>query len=233
MQGPIWVVMKKKADGLRKIKKPWPTKEAMEQVYGMNLWGGKATGFYSGDGSHKPELVDPYIVVVTSFLSSFKNPLVVCDLGCGDFNVGKELVRYTKSYVAIDIVPALIARNKEKFGEGNLEFQCLDIAVDDLPFGDCAILRQVLQHLSNTEVQSIVDKLSQFKYVIITEHLPEGDFVPNKEIISGQGIRLKKQSGIDLLAPPFNFRVQEQKELLSVALEDGMGVILTTLFRTF
>ena len=114
-----------------------------------------------------------------------------------------------------------------------MEFQCLDIAVDDLPFGDCAILRQVLQHLSNTEVQSIVDKLSQFKYVIITEHLPEGDFVPNKEIISGQGIRLKKQSGIDLLAPPFNFRVQEQKELLSVALEDGMGVILTTLFRTF
>ena len=101
-------------------------------------------------------------------------------LGCGDFNVGKELVPYTKKYVAVDIVTDLIAHHKEKFKEENLEFRCLDIAVDDLPSGDCALLRQVLQHLSNTEVQKIVHKLPDFKYVIVTEHIPEGDFVPNR-----------------------------------------------------
>ena len=225
--------MKKKENGTRIIKKPWPTKDAMEQVYAMKLWGDNKSEFYSGVGSHHPEIVNPYIDVLKSFFTSFKSPLVVCDLGCGDFNVGKELVKHTKKYVAVDIVRDLIEYNKEKFKDENLEFHCLDIAVDELPAGDCALLRQVLQHLSNAEIQSIVPKLADFKYVILTEHLPEGDFAPNKEIISGQGIRLKKQSGLNLLAPPFNFKVKEQKQLLSVILNDCKGVIITTMYENF
>ncbi len=225
--------MEKKENGTNRIKKPWPTKDAMAQVYELNLWGGGKSDFYSGAGSHHPEIVNPYIEVLTSFLTSFKNPLVVCDLGCGDFNVGKELVRHTTRYVAVDIVPALIAHNKEKYKEENLEFHCLDIAVDDLPTGDCALVRQVLQHLSNAEVQRIVGKLTKFKYVVLTEHVPAGDFIPNKEIISGQGIRLKKQSGLNVLAPPFNFKVKEEKQLVAVNLSDGEGVIVTTIYTVF
>ncbi len=216
-----------------KEKKPWPTRAAMEQVYEMHLWGGDEADFYSGTGSHDLEVINPYLLSVTSFLTSFECPLTVCDLGCGDFNVGKELVRHTKKYVAIDIVATLIARNKEKFKEENLEFHCLDIAVDDLPSGDCAVLRQVLQHLSNAEVQDILDKLTDFNYVIITEHLPEGDFEPNKELISGQGTRLKKQSGLNLLAPPFRFKVTEESQLVKVILKEDAGVIVTTLYRLY
>ena len=179
--------MKKKEKETKPKKKPWPTKDAMEQVYALNLWGDNSTDYYSGIGSHQPEIINPYIDALSSFLSSFKTPLVVCDLGCGDFNIGKELVKHTKMYVGVDIVKDLIEYNKENFKDKNLEFQCLDIAVDDLPLGDCAILRQVLQHLSNTEIQSILKKLAAFKYVIITEHIPEGDFEANKDIISGQG----------------------------------------------
>jgi SAM-dependent methyltransferase len=222
--------MKMKENGAKGIKKPWPTKDAMEQVYKMKLWGGHQSDFYSGTGSHLPQMVNPYLDVVTAFLTSFEIPLTVCDLGCGDFNVGSQLVKHTKKYVAIDIVSDLIKRNKETFKEENLEFLCLDIAVDDLPSADCVILRQVLQHLSNTEVESIVRKLSGYKYIILTEHLPKGAFTPNKEIISGQGIRLKKQSGLNLLAPPFNFRVIEEKQLLSVVLTDGGEAINTTLY---
>ena len=181
-----------KADLDKQTKKPWPTKEAMQQVYEMNLWGGAQSEFYSGIGSHQPELVEPYITALTSFLSSFAAPITVCDLGCGDFNVGRNLVKHTKKYVAVDIVSELIDRNKETFQEENLEFLCLDIAIDDLPAGDCVILRQVLQHLSNTEVQSVINKLANYKYVILTEHVPVGAYIPNKDIISGQGIRLKK-----------------------------------------
>ncbi len=225
--------MKKKKNEIKKIKKPWPTKDAMEQVYEMKLWGDSKSEFYSGVGSHHPELVNPYIAILTTFLTSFKNPLSVCDLGCGDFNIGKELVKHTKKYLAVDIVADLIAHNKSTFKAENLEFHCLDIAEDDLPSGDCVLLRQVLQHISNAEVQSIVSKLADFKYVILTEHVPEGDFAPNKEIISGQGTRLKKQSGINLLVPPFNFKVKKEKQLLSVILNDGKGLILTTLYEVF
>ncbi|MCX7551443.1 class I SAM-dependent methyltransferase [Xanthomarina sp. F2636L] len=225
--------MKKKEVVIKKLNKPWPTKEAMEQIYEMKLWGRDNSDFYSGEGSHLPEIVNPYLDVLISFLISFKNPLVVCDLGCGDFNVGKELVKYTKRYVAVDIVPDLIEYNKEMFKEENLEFHCFDIATDDFPSGDCALLRQVLQHLSNSEVQNIIKKLTNFKYVILTEHVPEGDFKPNKEIISGQGIRLKKQSGIDLLAPPFNLVVKNKRQLLSLKLNNCDGVIITTLYEMF
>ncbi|MET6991633.1 class I SAM-dependent methyltransferase [Sediminicola arcticus] len=225
--------MKNKENRTERIKNPWPTKDTMEQVYEMKLWGRGKTDFYSGSGSHNPEIVNPYISVLTSFLTSFKIPLTVCDLGCGDFNVGKELVEYTKKYVAGDIVKGLIENNKKKFKEDNLEFLCLDIAVDDLPSGDCALLRQVLQHLSNAEVQRILSKVTDYKYVILTEHIPEGDFIPNKDIISGQGIRLKKLSGLNVLAPPFNFKVKEEKKLLTVRLIDCKGVIVTTCYKMF
>ena len=223
--------MPKKQNHPKKPKTSWPTKLAMEQIYEMNLWGGNKADFYSGEGSHHPEIVNPYITAVTAFLTSFKNPLTVCDLGCGDFNVGKELVKYAKKYIAVDIVPSLILRNTEKFKAPNLEFHCLDIAEADLPIADCAILRQVLQHLSNTEIQSIVNKLTAFKYAILTEHIPQGSFIPNKDIISGQGNRLKIQSGVNLLAPPFNFKVKEETQLSAIVLDASKGIIKTTLIQ--
>ncbi len=213
----------------KKIKQPWPTKAAMAQIYENNLWGGKWSEFYSGLGSHHPEIVNPYITVVSDFLKAFESLPVVCDLGCGDFNIGKELVKYSKKYIGIDIVPALITHNKKEFQADNLEFYALDIAKDVLPWGDCAILRQVLQHLSNAEIKEVVEKLYNFKYVILTEHLPKEDFVPNKDIISGQGIRLKKQSGVNLLVPPFNFKVKGVKQLQSVPDPGFKGVLVTTL----
>ncbi|WP_299064658.1 class I SAM-dependent methyltransferase [uncultured Polaribacter sp.] len=223
----------KKENKIIKNKKPWPTKKAMEQVYDMKLWGSNYSKFYSGDGSHQSEIVKPYIAIVASFLTSFKNKISVLDLGCGDFNIGKNLVHLTNTYIAVDIVPDLIEHNKKQFKNRNLSFQCLDIAEDHLPKADCVILRQVLQHLSNAEVQKIASKLTNYKYIILTEHLPNGNFTPNKNIISGQGIRLKKQSGIDLLAAPFHLKVQEEKQLLAYNLKGNKGVIVTTLYKLF
>lgn len=226
-------MLKKVILNTRKNKKPWPTKKAMEQVYELKLWGDNNTDFYSGKGSHDIELVTPYLTVLTSFLKSFKTPISVCDLGCGDFNVGKQLVEYSRNYIAIDIVENLINHNKNTFKKGNLEFKALNIATDVLPSADCALVRQVLQHLSNDEIASVVTKLASFKYVILTEHLPEGEFTPNKDIISGQGIRLKKQSGVDILAAPFNFKVKKETQLLAIPLKDYKGILVTTLYQVF
>ncbi len=211
-----------------KNKNPWPTKAAMTQVYEKNLWGGEEGEFHSGFGAHNPTIVEPYVKAVSDFLNSFENPISVCDLGCGDFNVGKELIPFTQKYIAVDIVEDLIQRNKMMFQDEKLEFHYLDISKDELPKGDVAILRHVLQHLSNNEVQLILDKLSAFKYVIITEHIPEGVFEPNLDIISGQGTRLKKKSGLKLQMKPFNFEFTEEKPLFT--LKDTYGLMVTTLF---
>lgn len=214
-------------------KKPWPTKQAMEQIYQNNLWGGCSGQCYSGSGSHDLALVSPYLEAVTQFLSSFEHPLSICDLGCGDFNVGRHLVPSARSYIAVDIAQNVIDHNQSRFKAEGLEFHCLDIAKDALPKADCALLRQVLQHLSNQEVGQIVPKLSAYQYVILTEHLPSGDFVPNLDLISGQGIRLKKHSGLDLRAAPFGFEPQSEKHLLTSYLNHQKEKIVTTLYQLF
>ncbi|MDC6365794.1 MULTISPECIES: class I SAM-dependent methyltransferase [Flavobacteriaceae] len=216
-----------------KAKKPWPTKAAMSQIYEQGLWGKNTSLFYSGSGSHNSELVEPYVKAVQSFLKSFESPISVADLGCGDFNVGRQLMTYAEKYIAVDIVKELIDFNQNSFQLPNLEFQCLDIATDPLPNADCAILRQVLQHLSNTEVKKIVDKLYKYQYVILTEHLPLGDFVPNRDIVSGQGTRLKKKSGVDVHAAPFNFKIEREQQLLSLADAKHGGLLETTLYKVF
>lgn len=227
--------MKKKdeEDTSKRIKRPWPTKDAMEQVYAMKLWGSNMFSFYSGEGSHLPEIVSPYVAAVTDFLRSFEQPLVVCDLGCGDFNVGRQLIASSKKYIAIDIVTDLIAYNRSIFKAENLEFHCLDIAVDELPKADCVLVRQVLQHLSNEEIKRILRKLADFKYIVLTEHIPEGDFEPNVDIISGQGTRLKKKSGVQVLEAPFYFKVKEEKQILTICLDGAKGVLVTTLYTVF
>lgn len=218
---------------IKKTKEPWPTKDVMTQIYDMKLWGGKGFDFYSGKGSHDSKIINPYLDVLITFLESQNKSLVVCDLGCGDFNIGKHLTKYTRKYIAIDIVETLIIRNKKVFKENHLEFCCLDITKDELPPGDCIILRQVLQHLSNPEIQDVIKKIATYKYIILTEHIPLGDFIPNKDILSGQGIRLKQNSGVNILEAPFNLKIKEEKIFGDYILENNKGRIVTTLYKMF
>ncbi len=203
----------------------------MEQIYDKKLWGGNDTDFYSGEGSHDPKIINPYIAAVISFLKSLKQPIIVCDLGCGDFNVGKQFVPYTEKYIAVDIVEKLIKRNRVLFKNKKVEFKCLDIAIDDLPQAECVIIRQVLQHLSNQEILKILRKLVTYTYIILTEHIPNEKFIPNKDIISGQGIRLKKNSGVNLLSAPFHLNVKSYQELDRTVLPNKRGIIITILYK--
>ena len=210
-------------------KTPWPTKAVMQQIYDQHLWGGSAYDFYSGEGSHKKEILKPYFDAVSKFFKSFNGQLTVCDLGCGDFNVGRHLIEYFQTYIAVDIVDNLIERNKSLFKYPNLEFNCLDIVEDPLPKSDCAILRQILQHLSNDEIMKISKKLKDYKYLIITEHLPLGDFVANRDIVTSMGNRTKYHSGVNLLQDPFNLDVKEKRVINEVFLGNGKGRISTML----
>jgi hypothetical protein len=219
---------------LRK-KTPWPTKAVMTQIYDLGFWGkGTVEGkFYSGDGSHDPKIIVPYINFVQAFLQSFPNKLSIVDLGCGDFNIGKNFVQLTQKYDALDVVEELIAYNSRKFNFPNVQFSCLDIVIDDLPMADCAIIRQVLQHLSNDEVNLILPKLKRYKYLIVTEHVPEGNFEANKDIVTGQGIRLKQNSGIDLTKEPFNLNPINTTLILKSQHSNYKGIIETKLYQMF
>ena len=219
---------------LPKIKKQFEgksTKEVMTTIYTNKLCGSlEGSDFNSGSGSHNNTVINPYIEQVKKFLNSTPEKLKVCDFGCGDFNVGSNLVSSTSMYIACDIVEPLIERNKIEFQAHNLEFKCLDLVTDPLPDADCAIIRQVLQHLSNDEIKIILKKLQKYKYLIITEHLPYGEFTANQDKKTGPDIRIYHNSGIVLTEAPFNLRTLLTKELVSVDDGQNSGCIVTNLY---
>jgi SAM-dependent methyltransferase len=206
--------------------------EIFSTVYERQHWGlqGGDKTFDSGDGSRDPAVVAPYVEAVHGFLTSLPAKPDVVDLGCGDFNVGRQVRPFCAGYVAGDVVPALIERNRALPDAADVDFRCLDIARDPLPEGDVVTIRQVLQHLSNADVAQVVAKLAQYQYAIITDHQPAGSFTPNVDIPSGPHIRVGIDSALDLAKEPFRLSFVEMRELCLVPSSEG-GVIRTTLYR--
>ena len=83
-----------------------------------------------------------------------------------------------------------------------LEFHVLDAVNDPLPDGDVVLLRQVLQHLSNDSVATVVSKIRKYATAIISENVPCFPFKPNIDMPTGADDRTKKMSGLILTEAP-------------------------------
>lgn len=151
-------------------------------------------------------VVDPYVSAARLFIeNTFSAPPNVVDLGCGDFNVGRQIRNVTNRYVACDIVPNVVNYNRLVHAREDVDFRILDLVTEELPAGDVVFIRQVLQHLSNDHISRLLPKLRKYKWAIITESIPSEDlFVPNHNIETGEYIRLESNSGVDLTKTPFN-----------------------------
>jgi hypothetical protein len=176
----------------------------------------------------------PYVGAAGRFLHSLPSPPSVVDLGCEDFNVGAQLRPYCGRYVACDVVPALIQRNKEMYAAVQVDFRCLDIIEDDLPDGDIAFLRQVPQHLNNAQISKVVQKLYRYKFLVLTEHVPTNrGFPPNRDKATGGGVRLSEGSGVVVTEPPFLLKAKSESVLCATnqSVAQHPGLIKTTLFE--
>ena len=207
------------------------TADIFDKIYVDKIWGGDHDGnSTSGAGSHTEDVVKPYVDKVSSFLSKIQ-PSIIVDLGCGDFNIGKNFVNYSEKYIACDVSKKILNNNKKNFSSiKNVEFKLLDLANDDLPSGDVCFVRQVLQHLSNSDIDNFVKKLKSikpYKYLIITEHLPiNKNFKANLDKRTGSGIRLLFNSGVVLHKEPFNLSTSQTIELVEVP---NMGGVIKTI----
>jgi hypothetical protein len=147
------------------------------------------------------------------------------------FNVGRQIKCNIENYIACDIVSLIIKYNQEKFNKMNMDFRVLDIVNEPLPDGDVACIRQVLQHLSNKNIKSVINKLQQYQYIIVTEHLPSDEFIPNIDKLDGGNIRNSINSGIVLTEKPFN--LNPLRETVLCCISDNVGFLKTTLYQMF
>ena len=208
-----------------------PAGQVFGEVYGNGAWGhDPASPFYPGPGSRDGAVVGDYVQAVGDFLKSLGKPDAV-DLGCGDFKVGAQLRASCGRYTACDAVPELIAFNRTAYKALDVDFQVVDIVEEPLPEGDVAIVRQVLQHLSNAAISRALAKIvARYKYLVLTEHVPSvTGFVANVDIVSGAGTRLPLGSGVVVTSSPFNLRAISER-VLCESPQFG-GTIRTTVYR--
>jgi hypothetical protein len=206
--------------------------QIFSSIYHSDYWGNAPDAdFTSGGGSQEARIVEPYVAAIQEFLTTFAEPPDAVDLGCGDFGVGRRIRPRCAGYVACDVVPDVVARNRLLHAALEVDFRQLDMAAAPLPTGRVVFIRQVLQHLANADIARVVAKLPQFEYVVITEHLPaDPGFVPNLDMPTGPHIRLGLGSGIDVAQPPFDLAFVEKSVICTVEL--GEAIIRTTAYRT-
>jgi len=190
-----------------------------QDVYQRNLWGSDAgSKFFSGVGS-RGDAAQVYVEHMVELLRGHAGergrPLTIVDLGCGDFQIGRALQERLPgmNYIGCDIVPELVAHNNAVYGCSKVRFRQLDLVSDMLPNGDVCLVRQVLQHLSNADIQAFFQR-ADYPWIYLTEGHPAhrvGTVNPDKQ--AGHEVRFDWRTGrgrgVELAYPPFNLITEE------------------------
>lgn len=197
------------------------TEDIFTEIYENKLWGESPDGrtFCSGVGTTDPN-AERYKAMLVDFIKENKVQTVF-EIGCGDFSIMKEVLQQTNvEYTGIDIVKSVIKQLNEDYATGMIRFEHINaIEAESFPPADLCIIRQVLQHLTNDQIQNILSKTKSFKFLLITEHLPQNPQIINGDKSVNGNIRLqnKQTSGVFLDQAPFFLPA---KTILSYSLDD-------------
>ena len=165
-------------------------KKVFSKIYKEDLWNEG-----SGDGS-KIENVREYVDVLQKYIDKPEIKTVI-DLGCGDWQFSKFLDLSSVLYLGVDVVDSVIDSNIDLYSASNIDFISRDIITYELPQVDLIICKDVLQHLSNKDVISVLIKIiKSSKFALITN-----DF--NSESTSNIDIENGDYRYLDLTLSPF------------------------------
>jgi hypothetical protein len=169
------------------------TRDIFRDIYHSNLWGNKDSR--SGAGSDLTQTAE--IRRLLPLLIDDLGAKTMLDIPCGDWHWMKE-AQLLVSYTGADIVPELVERNQQLYGNETRRFVALDLIKDDLPKVDLVLSRDVLVHLSFNDIFSALCNLkkSGSEYLLTTTFT---DRPTNPDIPTGQWRPLNLQK------PPFNF----------------------------
>jgi hypothetical protein len=177
-------------------------------VYKRGLW--KQGNSLSGVGS-EGVLAERYVAFVLNYARA-RGLRSVLDGGCGDFSVGSKLAPAFVRYSAMDVSSHIIDINRRRYSGPDwqhVRFAVADMTTDDMPAADLVLIRQVLQHLTNSQIEKILRNLEagRWRRALISEsvHDPANNQVPNLDLPS-HSVRTRASlgSGVFIDRPPFN-----------------------------
>ncbi len=179
---------------------PYQYAKRFGEIYRTEHWG---VGEGSGKGSN-PNAARSYLALLQEYLNDPRFHTIV-DLGCGDWQLmSKVTIPKNKQYYGYDVVPWLIAANNKKFAVDNLHFLTVKHLRDfekTAVEGDLLIVKDVLQHWPNSEIEYFINKvLPHFKYALITNDYNPRAAHQNLDIMMGY------HHPLDLTAAPYGLK---------------------------
>ncbi len=174
--------------------------DVFEKIYRDNLW--HADESRSGAGSAFAQT--HHLVQALPRLMQRLGATTLLDAPCGDFHWMRRVAFGPDvSYVGGDLVRPLIDDLTRNFGNDRRSFRVLDIVDDALPPCDVWLCRDVLFHLPNADVRTVLERIdpSRCKYFLSTSY-PWLD--TNVDVKAG-GFRF-----INLERPPFSLPPPEE-----------------------
>jgi hypothetical protein len=120
------------------------------------------------------------------------------DAPCGDFNWVEPLADSVIHYIGIDVVPAVITANRQRWSSPTRRFLCRDLVRQRLPSADLVLCRDGLVHLSHGDALAALANLRRTgaKHLILTTFIGDRS---NPDIANGGWRPLNMQR------PPFSF----------------------------
>jgi hypothetical protein len=168
--------------------------EKFEYIYRENMWGSPES--VSGIGSTL--LVTTSLRQQLSELCKQFQIRTLIDAPCGDFAWMSVAALPVESYLGIDIVESLIAKNQKLYGRQGITFQVGDLTNINPPQVDLLLCRDCLVHLSFDNIRRVLSNFiaSNSKYFLTTT-FPENDLNVDIENGDWRMLNLERQ--------PFHF----------------------------
>jgi hypothetical protein len=168
--------------------------QIFQSAYRDNIWGDPES--VSGPGSGVLRTA-AFRDQVPALLEELKARSLI-DAGCGDFNWIKEIRLSLDWYLGVEIVPDLVERNRQIFGDPVRRFVHGNIALDELPQADVILCRDCLVHFSLEDAWAALRnfKRSGSAYLLTTTFI---EHETNLDIETG-GWR-----PLNMERPPFRF----------------------------
>lgn len=171
-----------------------PAEECFTNIYKKGLWGRVD---FSGGGS---EYIynERYARFLERFVKENEIQSVV-DLGCGDWLISRHINWGSVQYLGLDVVPHIIEKLNTQFATENIQFSTCDCINEELPEADLLICKDVLQHLTNSDISKIIKQFDNYKYVIIVNSVEPGSLTSTNPDIERGSCR-----PLDISKPPFS-----------------------------
>ena len=126
-----------------------------ESAYTSNYWRGDESRSGRGSSSQQTEAIRAALPDLCAALHITS----MLDVPCGDFHWMRLVDLSGVAYTGVDIVPALVAANMERYGRPGRAFVQLDIVTSVPPRADLVLCRDLLVHLPYCDIMRAMDNI--------------------------------------------------------------------------